>query len=345
VLGRSTQARALILCLKLNRAEFLDLRVGDLNGDGRSDLVWRADAGQLGYWLPTQTPPIMNYGQSEVIGQEWRFIGDGDFSGDGKSDLLWRHNNGTMAVWIMNGSARTNASVFAGVAGTNWGIESIDDFNGDGRADILWREDTGRLAIWGMNGTSTIATSVLDTVPDSWEIVGSGLLKGGDQKADILWFNAQTREVALWDSASTTNFAFGKQIVQQLEFGWQPLAIADFNGDGFDDVLYRKDSDIVTDPNTTRADNLRIYISGTNGISANLGLSIYWNPELVLTAVGDFNRDRRADLMFSQMQAGAHKSGVTPDGNHTIVYSTPNGSAPDFATPTGFSTATTWMVM
>src|SRR6266511_1166337 len=92
--------------------------IGDFNGDGRSDILWRGDDSTLGMWQMngTQIQSAANFG---TVGTDWHVVGIGDFNHDNRSDILWRSDNGTIGVWEMNGTQiLTGASI--GAVGTDW---------------------------------------------------------------------------------------------------------------------------------------------------------------------------------------------------------------------------------
>jgi hypothetical protein len=87
--------------------------VGDLNGDGKADIVWRKvgpgpDTGAMFLWLMNGTS-IVGAQYLDPISTDWQVQGVADFSGDGKSDILWRNVNAGAAdayylyLWVMNG--------------------------------------------------------------------------------------------------------------------------------------------------------------------------------------------------------------------------------------------------
>jgi hypothetical protein len=92
--------------------------VGDLDGDGRSDLVWQHSDGSAAIWL-------MNGLASSAMtlalpaGTGWTVRALGDYNADGKSDVLWAHVNGSVAVWLMNGVTPASGTVVLG-SGTGW---------------------------------------------------------------------------------------------------------------------------------------------------------------------------------------------------------------------------------
>jgi len=82
--------------------------VGDFNGDGNTDLVWRSGA-LNGIWYLNGT----NFVSAELIIQEFdtnkQIQGAGDFNSDGSPDLLWRNfATGENEIWLMEGTSRTS---------------------------------------------------------------------------------------------------------------------------------------------------------------------------------------------------------------------------------------------
>ena len=78
--------------------------VGDVNGDGKADLVWRnTSGGEVVIWL-MDGATIASSGYLGGVSLAWEIAGTGDVNGDGKADLIWRNSlTGTVAVWLMNG--------------------------------------------------------------------------------------------------------------------------------------------------------------------------------------------------------------------------------------------------
>ena len=113
----------------------------DFNGDGRSDILWRASSGVVTDWLGSANGDFgSNWANVSVnVPINWTMVGTGDFNGDNRSDILWRDDKGLVTDWL--GSAAGGfAPNWAGVNVTvplSWTIVGTGDFSGDGRSDIL----------------------------------------------------------------------------------------------------------------------------------------------------------------------------------------------------------------
>jgi hypothetical protein len=92
--------------------------VGDFNGDGDADILWRnAATGEVDMWLMNGVTVAST--ATLLTDPNWSVAGVGDYTGDGRDDILW-HNAGTGATvaWLMNGS--TVASMVGVLADPNW---------------------------------------------------------------------------------------------------------------------------------------------------------------------------------------------------------------------------------
>ena len=178
--------------------------IGDMDGDGKADLVWRNTAtGDVAVWLGNGVNPPTTM---DVIGNAplatWSIADIGDTDGDGKADLVWRNTaTGDVAVWLGNGvNPPTTTDVIGNAPLATWSIADIGDMDGDGKADLVWRNTaTGDVAVWLGNGVNPpTTTGVIGGAPLAiWSIAGIGDTDG-DGKADLVWRNTATGDVAVW---------------------------------------------------------------------------------------------------------------------------------------------------
>ena len=216
-----------------------------------------------------------------------------DFNGDGRSDILWRNDSGLVTDWLAqsNGSFYGNSGNVLAQIDNSWHIAGTGDFNGDGRVDILWRNDSGLVTDWlsqsngGFYGNSG---NFLAQIDNGWQIVGTGDFNA-DGRTDILWRNSSG---LLTDWLAQSNGGFygnSSNFLGQLDTSWHVAGTGDFNGDGVDDFLLRKDDGTVTDwlgqPNGS-------FVQNNANFQAQVGTS--WH----IAGTGDFNGDGLTDILW-----------------------------------------------
>jgi hypothetical protein len=135
---------------------------GDLNGDGKPDLVARDSAGRL--WLFASTGNSKFRGRVQVSGS-WggyaRLVGAGDLTGDGNGDLLAIDKSGVM--WLLAGNGHGGFAgrqrVSAGWSGYN-AVIGIGDLSLDGCNDLIARDRQGNLYRFNGNCRGGFASPV-----------------------------------------------------------------------------------------------------------------------------------------------------------------------------------------
>ncbi len=118
----------------------------DVDNDGKSDVLWRHDSGQVYFWeMDGLGIKAEGSAAHAAVPNDWHIQGVGDFDGDGKSDLLWRHDSGQVYIWEMDGlNIKAEGTIAHAPVPNDWHVEDVGDYNADGKSDILWRHDSGK---------------------------------------------------------------------------------------------------------------------------------------------------------------------------------------------------------
>jgi hypothetical protein len=256
---------------------------GDVDGDGKSDIVWRnVSSGADAIWksASSATPQAM----PAVTSQEWVILGTADFDGDHKADVLW-HNTSTNANVIWKGGHSSTPQAVTTLA-ANWSIVGAGDFDADGKADLLLRNTSnGANVIWKSANSATL--QAVATVPSqAWTLGGIGDFDG-DHRADIYWHNASSGQNVIWKSGNSAT----AQAVTATSLVWAPVGVGDFNGDLKADILLR---------NSGTGQNV-VWRSGSSATpQAVSAAASVW----VVAGTGDFDGDTKADILWHNVLSG-----------------------------------------
>ncbi|MGW4212522.1 FG-GAP repeat domain-containing protein [Lentzea sp. NPDC004789] len=131
------------------------LKYGDLNGDGKADLLrvnadgsmtaWQNNAALGGLWSAPVTVGNAGGGDSTRVRLS-------DLNGDGKADLIVINTDGSLTAWQNNdvlGGGSWSAPVTAGNVGTTDQSQvRFADLNGDGKADLVRVAPDGGMTGW-----------------------------------------------------------------------------------------------------------------------------------------------------------------------------------------------------
>lgn len=142
-----------------------DLVVGDIDGDGKPELVAQvAKSGDL-WVLPNNNAATGNPWPTRVgAGTDWGFASQlllGDVNGDHLQDLLALDksiSNGTLWIYLNNGSTTGERWTTRHFGGTGWNIFDhlmTGDVTGDGLADLVGRQPNGDMYAYPGNGSTT----------------------------------------------------------------------------------------------------------------------------------------------------------------------------------------------
>lgn len=127
----------------------------DLDGDGKADLVFRNDAGDLHMWKMDGSIVASQTGIG-TAGSGWQLLGAADLTRDGKADLVFENAHGEVYAWRMDGATPVEGQAL-GVVGAGWSFLRAVDANADGNTDLLWHNADGHVWEWQMDGMSIAA--------------------------------------------------------------------------------------------------------------------------------------------------------------------------------------------
>ena len=179
--------------------------IGDFNGDGKSDILWRKNDGTNYVWhvngavITGGVLSIASQGLLPAVDTTWIVAGIGDFNGDGKSDVLFRKSDGTNYVWHVDGAVITGGVLSIASQGllpgvdTSWSVVGTGDYNGDGKSDVFFRKTDGTNYVWHVNGAvitggvlQISSQGLLPGVDSTWTLAGQSDYNG-DGRSDVLW--------------------------------------------------------------------------------------------------------------------------------------------------------------
>jgi FG-GAP-like repeat/IPT/TIG domain/Ig-like domain CHU_C associated len=270
---------------------------GDLDGDGKSDLVTaNFNANTISIFRNTSTLGVIDATSlaakvDVATATNPRSIAIGDINGDGKLDLAVA-NFGSNSVSVFRNTSTSGSITFAAKVDFATGLSprgvNIGDFDGDGKPDLAIAHGGNPFMSVLRNISTTGSISFQPKVDfalaggQSSTFINSGDFDG-DGKLDIAVVNYGPSTISVFRNTATSGAIDASSFTAKVDFttGGGPfsLAIGDLDGDSKPDLVvanYSGNNDISVLRNTGSSGNISFatkvdFALGVSPISANIG--------------------------------------------------------------------------
>jgi hypothetical protein len=261
---------------------------GDLNGDGKADIVLRNNNdGSLYALLMDGTASTS--GAYITTGNTWSVAATGDLNGDGKADIVLRQTDGSLYLLLMNGAAVQSGAYLT--TGNTWTLANTSslDLNGDGRSDIILRQTDGSLYAMLMNGT-TVQSGAYLTTGNTWTLANTADLNGDGRSDIVLRQTDGSLYAMLMNGTAVTSGAY---LTTGATWALANVSNTDLNGDGRADIILRH-----TDGS--------LYLLIMNGTAVSSGAYLTTGNTWSFRTAADYNGDGKSDIVIQNTDGSSY---------------------------------------
>jgi hypothetical protein len=269
----------------------ISVAIGDLNGDGRLDIVtadfFNGDVsvllGNVNGTLNAAVSVPMTTGSQPYA------VAIGDLNGDGKPDLaVANYGSNGVSVLMGNGNGTFAEAPSPLAVGANPVSITIGDVDGDGKPDLVTANNSsGNVSVLIANGSGAFQVAVNYPVGASPRSALLGDVNN-DGKPDLLVANRASDSVSVLLGAGGGTFR--SALSQAANTTPHAIAVGDLNGDNKLDLVVANYSDNSISVLLGKGD-------GAFTASADAPMTVGRSPDAV--AIGDLNGDGKADLFVA----------------------------------------------
>jgi hypothetical protein len=219
-----------------------DVDIGDVNGDGVSDVLATNDRG---VFLLAGLPNNSGFGSPSMVTEWWQTeVEIGDVTGDGRVDVVGvREYNSVIRVYAQEADRTFAAGVdyptYGGEFRDTHGVE-VADVTGDGGDDVIAMIGGNRpaslLNVFPQNGSGTLSTPVVYPSYDLPEPAEAHDMNG-DQRQDVVTLHSAWQRAGVY--LQTEDGSLAPEILVPLPhsgYNIHGVDMGDVNSDGLPDI-------------------------------------------------------------------------------------------------------------
>lgn len=223
----------------------ISAKMGDINGDGKLDVVVLSNWSNAAYVFKNNSTPgtiSLTGAGAFITGSGPRKMTLADIDQDGKIDIIASNQSDNSISVLRNTSTVATISFAAAVnfvvPTTPEGINTAD-LNSDGKPDIMVAcSDANTSAVFrntSVPGTISFATRQdFATGVYPWDVIGADI--DGDGKPEMISTNMGPNSISVYKNTSTSTISFAAKVDFGTTSSPRGIDVADFDADGKADV-------------------------------------------------------------------------------------------------------------